>query len=1367
MDSRDISPRMTHRLVLAALLAVVASGADAAWRFTDVTAEAGLVYQHGYVATPGFREASEHAGGVAAGDYDRDGDTDLYVVRGDIGPNLLFRNRGDGTFEEVGAAAGVALAGVRSSGPLFADLDGDGWLDLFVGGVDGTAPSMFRNAGDGTFTDATAASGIVLPEGRDTFSATAADYDRDGDLDLFLTHWLTAFFTAAESSHHLWRNDGAGSFTDVTREAGLVSLGPSDTFNSFTANFADMDGDGWLDLLVTGDFFTSRIYRNDRAGRFVLATDFAVVTEGNAMGAAVGDYDNDGDLDWFVSSIWDPNGVAEGNWDTTGNRLYRNRGDGTLEDATDAAGVRVGWWGWGSTFQDFDNDGDLDLFHVNGFGRADIPQTAEFVADPSVLFVNDGSGVFTDRAAELGVADTDEGRGVAAFDYDGDGDLDLFVHNSEAPGRLYRNDGGNSGRWLAVALAGRSPNTEAIGARVRVTADGRTQVREVRAGSNYASQDPAEAHFGLGGARSVTVEVRWPDGVRSVRDRVAPNQRLVLRQPPPGVDEQTRQQRNCILALNKAGAKLGIAAGKRLVGCVQARTTGRLAPGGAQACVAGDPRGRLARARAATTAAALKKCPLVPSFGPPSAAAVNAAMGGTLRPQDLFGLDLDAVLRDATTDPAAARCQQTAAKQLARIAGAKVKAFNACKVAGLKSGTIRGPGDLAGCQAATAGPLPAKVAAKAAKALAHACAGVDLAAVLPGRCGGAGTTALGSCLEEQAACGVCAALGAADRLGTPCHRFQDGVAAAYCGDRPADTRSIARQWNEVLLDAIRRDTPRPTVHARNLYHLSGAMWDAWRAYDGGGSPWRVAESHVSADPDADRATAISFAAYRLLAHRFQQGPGTAATQAELRATMDALGYDADFTTADGDAPAAVGNRIAAAVIAFGLADGANEAANYADPTYVPVNPPLVVKEPGAGAVLDPNRWQPLALDLLITQNGLPLPDKVQTFIGAGWNQVTPFALTRGLPGALYLDPGPPPLLGTPSEPGYKDGARRVLELSSWLTPADGALLDISPGALGNNPLGTNAGAGHALNPATGQPYASQRVPRGDFGRVMAEYWADGPHSETPPGHWNVLANQVSDHPALARRLGGAGPVLPRLEWDVKLYLALNGAVHDAAITAWGLKRAYDSVRPITMIRHLGELGQSSDPGAPSWHPQGLPLQPGVIEVITAATTAPGARHAHLAGHEGEIAVLAWPGEPAAPATETSGVRWVRAVEWIPYQRKTFVTPAFAGYTSGHSTFSRAAAEVLARFTGSPFVPGGLGEFHARAGEYLTFEDGPSVDVRLQWATYYDAADLAGQSRLWGGIHVPADDLAGRMTGAQVGIGAFERATQYFAGTAGP
>jgi hypothetical protein len=495
-----------------ALSVWLATSASAAWHFTDVTTEAGLVYQHGY-ADPGFDEAADNAGGVAAGDYDRDGFVDLYVVRGDVGPNLLFRNRGDGTFEERGASAGLALGAVPTSGPLFADLDGDGWLDLVVGGISGTATQVYRNRGDGTFEDVTAASGLVVPDGRSTFGATAADYDGDGDVDLFLAHWSSSFFNVFDtSSYHLWQNQGGGTFVDVTLAAGIVPMAVTDNFDSFTGNFVDIDGDGDLDLLVAADFLSSRIYRNDGDGTFTDVTDRGVITDGNGMGAAIGDYDEDGDFDWFVTSIWDPNGISEGFWDTSGNRLYRNRGDGTFEDATDAAGVRVGYWGWGATFQDFDDDGHLDLYHVNGWGDAAIVQTAEFVADPARLYVGNGRGAFVEQAATRGVADTAEGRGVVAFDFDRDGDLDLFVASNGGAPHLYRNDE-VPGRGITLLLRGLAPNTEAIGAIVDVQSGTTTKRRLVRAGSNFVSQDPTDMHVGLGDeAAAAATEVHWPGG---------------------------------------------------------------------------------------------------------------------------------------------------------------------------------------------------------------------------------------------------------------------------------------------------------------------------------------------------------------------------------------------------------------------------------------------------------------------------------------------------------------------------------------------------------------------------------------------------------------------------------------------------------------------------------------------------------------------------------------------------------------------------------------------------------------------------------------------------------------------------------------
>ena len=317
-----------------------------------------------------------------------------------------------------------------------------------------------------------------------------------------------------------------------------------------------------------------------------------------------------------------------------------------------------------------------------------------------------------------------------------------------------------------------------------------------------------------------------------------------------------------------------------------------------------------------------------------------------------------------------------------------------------------------------------------------------------------------------------------------------------------------------------------------------------------------------------------------------------------------------------------------------------------------------------------------------------------------------------------------------------------------------------------NTLGTDDGMGRPLNPETMQPYAQNLVKRSDFGRVLAEFWADGPKSETPPGHWNVLANAVADSPGFARKLHGTGPSLPALEWDVKTYLAVNGAVHDAAIVAWGIKRRFECARPISLIRYMAGLGQSSDPAGVRYNPMGLPLVPGLIELVTAASAAPGQRHAHLHAFIGQITIRSWRGEPGDRRNGTGGVGWIRGVEWIPYQRRTFVTPAFPGFTSGHSTFSRSAAEVLTELTGSPFFPGGLASYTAPAG-YLSFEKGPTAPVTLQWATYFDAADQAGQSRLWGGIHITPDDLSGRKTGSEAGKRAVALALGYFDGTAVP
>lgn len=352
--------------------------------------------------------------------------------------------------------------------------------------------------------------------------------------------------------------------------------------------------------------------------------------------------------------------------------------------------------------------------------------------------------------------------------------------------------------------------------------------------------------------------------------------------------------------------------------------------------------------------------------------------------------------------------------------------------------------------------------------------------------------------------------------------------------------SVAREWNDVLLDAIRNDFARPTVHARNLFHSSVLMYDAWALFDSQASTvflgktfggYNCAFTGISnpADADAARHEIISYAMLRLLSHRFASSPGGQPTLDSFTTLFNGYGYDDSFTSTDysSGSYAALGNYLAEQMIAFGNQDGSNEQTGYDNEHYLPVNSPLVLELYQENDLNDPNRWQPLAFAHFIDQSGNVYPISTPDFLSPEWGEVTPYCLkpedldifNNGFDCYVYNDPGPPVYIQNSNEDGiddpYKWHFALVAAWSAHLDPADPTMIDISPGALGNYDIdnypetfaeyqafydftnGGDAGTGHALNPHTNAPYAPQMVKRADYARVLAEFWADGPDSETP------------------------------------------------------------------------------------------------------------------------------------------------------------------------------------------------------------------------------------------------------------------------------
>jgi hypothetical protein len=614
------------------------------------------------------------------------------------------------------------------------------------------------------------------------------------------------------------------------------------------------------------------------------------------------------------------------------------------------------------------------------------------------------------------------------------------------------------------------------------------------------------------------------------------------------------------------------------------------------------------------------------------------------------------------------------------------------------------------------------------------------------------------------------------------------------------THSVARQWNEVMLQAIRGDFARPTVQARNLFHASIALYDGWAVYESTATTFLLGKtvgnytcrfnglSALNVSKKEAQQQAMSYAMYRVLIHRYKNSPKASEAITNFGTLMTNLGYNYNYTSTNYTTgnPAALGNYLGQQIINLGLIDGSNEANDYANQYYTPINPPFKPNEKGNPPMIDLNRWQQINLTTFIDQNGNEVGN-IPAFLSPEWGQVTPFALKPedktvyerdNFEYWVYHDPGTPPQIASGGiHDMYKWAFTLVSVWASHLNPDDDKMWDISPASIGNiasyptqvadystfyNLLeGGDTSQGYDLNPITGQPYQPQMVKRGDYARVLAEFWADGPNSETPPGHWFTILNYVNDHPQFIKKFKGQGEVIDDLEWDVKAYFLLGGAMHDAAITAWGIKGWYDYVRPISAIRAMADRGQSTDPNQSSYHPQGMPLIEGYVELVKLGDPLVGSNNENV----GKIKLYTWKGHDYIPNPKVNyaGAGWILAEDWWSYQRPTFVTPPFAGYISGHSTFSRTAADVLTLLTGNEYFPGGMAEFHCVKNEYLVFEEGPSANLTLQWAKYKDASDQCSLSRIWGGIHPPIDDIPGRLIGMEIAQDAFILAEKYFEG----
>ncbi len=512
--------------------------------FTDVTQSAGITFQH-FKGNNGTSTILEEAGpGVCAADYDGDGYVDFYIVngrdlyhRGVATRNALYHNEGDGTFTDVTEQAGVP-GNAYGLGCVWGDYDNDGFPDLYV--TQYGRNILYHNNGNGTFSDVTERAGVAGTDFGTVFhtGATFFDYDRDGRLDLYTggyCNFLPTSQRACEigkgvlsscrptvyggSADVLYHNNGDGTFTNVTRAAKVFNPGGI----NLAVGAADYDNDGWPDLFVANDGMKAFLYHNNRDGTFTevgMSSGMALTSDGNAMAAmciSLGDYDNDGFLDLFITDF-----------QMVPDHLWRNDGRGYFDEVSSETGIAEPTkqvLSFGGGFFDYDNDGGLDLFIANGSVYPEIELISSEIKykQLNMLFHNDRDRTFSEvtRRSGPGFSKAYAGRGVAFADFSNDGNLDVLVANNGDPPLLLHNGGAAGNHFVSFKLVGTRSNRDALGARVKLTAGGVSQIREVMAGGSYLSQSDLRAHFGLGlSLEAARVEVRWPSGARQVFLRV-------------------------------------------------------------------------------------------------------------------------------------------------------------------------------------------------------------------------------------------------------------------------------------------------------------------------------------------------------------------------------------------------------------------------------------------------------------------------------------------------------------------------------------------------------------------------------------------------------------------------------------------------------------------------------------------------------------------------------------------------------------------------------------------------------------------------------------------------------------------------------